>query len=132
MRVNTSRAAASRTSPAITSILFMLRRAAMVAPLYNSGSNEGEKSLSAALDEFEFFLDKEWSDGFPVVTPTEERVQRMLHGTRRDPQDIVAHVPPAGEVATVRTVAVHALMAGCKPEYLPVVLGGLELIAREE
>jgi len=88
--------------------------------------------LAAAVDEFEFFLGKAWSDGFPVVTPTEERVQRMLESTRRDPAEVVGHVPPALEAATVRTVAIHALMAGCKPEYLPVVLGGLALILREE
>jgi hypothetical protein len=84
------------------------------------------------MDEFEFFLDKDWSDGFPVVTPTEDRVQWMLKGTQRDPDESVAHIPPAGEPATVRTVAIHALMAGCKPEYLPVVLGGIQLITREE
>ena len=88
--------------------------------------------MAAAVDEFEFFLNKEWSDGFPVVTPTEARVAWMLKGTRRNPEDIVGKVPPALEPASVRTVAIHALMAGCKPEYLPVVLGGLELILREE
>ena len=88
--------------------------------------------MAAAVDEFEFFLGKEWSDGFPVVTPTEERVAWMLKGTRRNPDDVVGKVPPALEPASVRTVAIHALMAGCKPEYLPVVLGGLELILREE
>lgn len=84
------------------------------------------------IDEFEFFFDKPWSDGFPMVTPTEERIQWMLTGTQRAPDEIIGQVPPALEVATVRTVAIHALMAGCKPEYLPVVLGGLELILREE
>ena len=88
--------------------------------------------MAGTVDEFEFFLEKEWSDGFPVVTPTEERVQWMLKGTRRKPDEVVGHVPPAGEAATVRTVAIHALMAGCRPEYLPVVLGGLALILREE
>ena len=86
----------------------------------------------AAVDEFEFFLEKDWSDGFPVVTPTEDRVRRMLTGTRRAPDEVVGHIPPAGEVATVRTVAIHALMAGCKPEYLPIVLGGIALMLREE
>jgi hypothetical protein len=85
-----------------------------------------------AVDPFEFFLEKAWSDGFPVVTPTEERVRWMLTGTRRDPEKVIGRVPPALEVATVRTVAIHALMAGCKPEYLPVVLGGLEIILRDE
>ena len=84
------------------------------------------------VDEFEFFLEKQWSDGFPVVTPTEARVERMLAGTRRGPDEIVGRIPPAMATATVRTVAVHALMAGCKPEYLPLVLGGLQLMLREE
>lgn len=84
------------------------------------------------VDEFEFFLEKDWSDGFPVVTPTEARVQWMLKGTRQDPGEVIGNIPPAGEVATVRTVAIHALMAGCKPEYLPVVLGGIRLMLREE
>ena len=88
--------------------------------------------MNAAVDEFEFFLEKEWSDGFPVVTPTEARVQRMLQGTHCDPDEVIGKIPPAMETATVRTVAIHALMAGCKPEYLPVVLGGLALMLREE
>jgi hypothetical protein len=84
------------------------------------------------VDEFEFFLEKHWSDGLPVVTPTEARVERMLEGTDRAPDELVGNVPPAMEPATVRTVAIHALMAGCKPEYLPVVLGALEIMLRPE
>ena len=85
-----------------------------------------------AVDEFEFFLEKEWSDGLPVVTPTEARVRRMLTGTTRAPDEMIGNIPPAMEPATVRTVAIHAVMAGCKPEYLPVVLGGIALMLREE
>jgi hypothetical protein len=88
--------------------------------------------LSGNVDEFEFFLEKEWSDGFPVVTPTEARVAWMLQGTGRSPGEIIGDIPPAMEQATVRDVAIHALMAGCRPDYLPVVLGALELILREE
>jgi hypothetical protein len=88
--------------------------------------------MTAVIDEFEFFLDKQWSDGLPVVTPTEARVQWMLTGTRRNPDELVGNIPPAMEPATVRTVAIHAVMAGCKPEYLPVVLGGITLMLREE
>ena len=88
--------------------------------------------MNAVVDEFEFFLDKQWSDGLPVVTPTEARVQWMLSGTSRSPDEPVGNIPPAMEPATVRTVAIHAVMAGCKPEYLPVVLGGITLMLREE
>jgi len=83
------------------------------------------------LDPFEFFFDKPWSDGLPVVTPTENRLAWMLRGTTRDPTEVIGPVPPAMHVATVRDVALHAVMAGCRPEYLPVVLGGLTLILRE-
>ena len=46
------------------------------------------------VDEFEFFLDKAWSDGLPVVTPTEERVQRMLTGTQLHAEDVIGDIPP--------------------------------------
>ena len=88
--------------------------------------------MADEVDEFEFFLDKPWSDGLPVVTPTEARVARMLAATQRAPDELVGLIPPAMEPATVRTVAIHALMAGCKPAYLPVVLGGLTQMLREE
>ena len=88
--------------------------------------------MNEQVDEFEFFLEKEWSDGFPVVTPTEDRIARMLTGTDRDHDDVIGPIPPAMEVATVRSVAVHALMAGCRPEYLPVVIAATELMLRDE
>jgi len=70
------------------------------------------------------FFEKAWLDGLPVVTPTEARVQRMLAGTRRNPDEVVGLIPPLLEPATVRTVAIQAWMAGCQPASLPVVLGG--------
>jgi hypothetical protein len=82
-------------------------------------------------DEFEFFLNKQWSDGLPVVTPTEQRVQWMLEGTQRHPDEVVGRIPPTMVPATVRTVAIHALMAGCKPEYLPVILSAIGLMLRD-
>jgi hypothetical protein len=72
-----------------------------------------------------------WSDGLPLVPPTEERVLRMLDGTARDPQEVVGLVPPALAPATVEKIAVNAVMAGCKPEYLPVVLAAVEAVLDE-
>src|SRR5690606_22155060 len=97
-----------------------------------SNADSRSYSVPAAIDEFEFFLEKEWTDGFPVVTPTEERVRRMLQGTSQDSDEIIGYVPPAGEVMSVRDGAIHALMAGCRPEYLPVVLGAMAQILRDE
>ncbi len=83
------------------------------------------------MDEFEFFFEKPWSDGLPVVTPTEERIARMLDGTSRHPEEVLGEVPPAMVEASVRAVAVHAVMAGCLPGHLPVVIAGLETILEE-
>ena len=83
------------------------------------------------MDEFEFFLGKEWSDGLPVVTPTEERIGLMLSGTRRESGEVIGHVAPAGGELSIQTMATHAVMAGCKPEYMPVLIAGLEALLDE-
>jgi hypothetical protein len=73
-----------------------------------------------------------WTDGLPVVPPTPERVERMLAGTRRDRREVVAVVAPDLAECTVEKVAINAVMAGCLPEYLPVVLAGVEAVCSEE
>ena len=82
--------------------------------------------LAELEDEHEALFERGWTDGLPVVPPTEARVMRMLEGTTRAPDDVVAIVPPDLVECTVEKVAVNAVMAGCKPEYLPVVLAALE------
>src|ERR1044072_1960038 len=72
-----------------------------------------------------------WSDGLPLTPPSEERVLRMLDGTARDPQEVIGLVPPALNSATVEKIAINAVMAGCKPEYLPVVLAAAEAVLDE-
>ncbi len=67
-----------------------------------------------------------WSDGLPVVPPTPERVVAMLAGTARQPDEIVATVPPNGVPCSVEKAAINAVLAGCLPEYLPVVLAAVE------
>jgi len=77
-------------------------------------------------DEFEALFARGWSDGLPMVPPTEQRVLAMLEGTSRAPDEIVAQVPPDLSPCTVEKVAINSVMAGCKPEYLPVVLAAVE------
>ena len=72
------------------------------------------------------------TDGLPVVPPTPERVVRMLEGTSRDPQDVVGVIPPYDGEATVEKVAINAVMAGCAPEHLPVVLAAVHAACRPE
>src|SRR5947207_1899234 len=82
-------------------------------------------------DEQEAMFARGWSDGLPLVPPTEERVLRRLDGTARDRQEVWGLVPPALAAATVEKVAINAVMAGCKPEYLPVVLAAVEAVLDE-
>jgi hypothetical protein len=83
-------------------------------------------------DEHEAMHDRGWTDGLPVVPPTPERVLRMLRGTTRDPAEVVAVVPPDLVECRVEKVAVNAVMAGCLPEHLPVVLAAVEAACADE
>ena len=82
--------------------------------------------VHAPEDEHELCFSRGWSDGLPVVPPTPVRVLRMLKGTTRDPQEVVGEIPPNNAPCTVEKVAINAVMAGCKPEYMPVVLAVVE------
>ena len=83
-------------------------------------------------DEFEFMFDQGFSDGLPLVPPTAERVMRMLAGSERDAQEVIATVPPNMGVATVEKIAINSVMAGCKPEYLPVVIAAMQAACTDE
>lgn len=88
--------------------------------------------LAAGDDEWEQMFRRGWSDGLPVVPPTPERVMRMLSGTTRHPQDVVAIVPPDLVECTVEKIAINAVMAGCLPEYLPVIIAAVEAACTAE
>jgi hypothetical protein len=84
-------------------------------------------------DDFNAFNDeceqRGWSDGLPLVPPTVARVDTMLAATRRARDEIVANLAPGFGAATVERVAINAVMAGCRPEYLPVLLAAVEAVA---
>ncbi len=91
-----------------------------------------EVELAESEDVMEACFERGWSDGLPVVPPTPERVMRMLTGTRRDPAEVIGVVPPDLIECTVEKVAINAVMAGCKPEYLPVVIAAVEAALQDE
>ena len=88
--------------------------------------------VADAEDVMEMMFNRSWTDGLPVVPPTEERVMAMLAGTSRAGSDIVATVPPDLVDISVEKVAIAAVMAGCKPEYLPWVLTAVEAACTDE
>lgn len=88
--------------------------------------------LASAEDEFESMFTRGWTDGLPVIPPTPERVLRMLAGTTRNPQDVVAIAPPNLVQLTVEKIAINAVMAGALPEYLPWIITALEAVCNDE
>lgn len=88
--------------------------------------------FASAEDEFEAMYDRGWSDGLPLIPPTPERVARMLGGTNRAADEIVGVVAPDLVECTVEKVAINAVMAGCLPEYLPVVLAALDAACSDD
>jgi hypothetical protein len=82
-------------------------------------------TLAAVLDRFHT---NGWSDGLPIVPPTREAVDAFLERSSRDADEVLGEMQPSRRLATVRTVAINGVMAGCRPEYMPVLLAITEAI----
>ena len=89
---------------------------------------EVEDSLDAVID---FFETQGWTDGLPFLPPTRERVEEMYTYVDRAPDDVIAALAPRNGEATVERIAINAVMAGCRPEYLPVLITAVQAIAEE-
>jgi hypothetical protein len=75
-----------------------------------------------------FIEEKGWGDGLPVIPPTEERVAQMIAATSRKPDEVIGLVAPRWAQATVEKIAINGVMAGCKPEYMPVLIAAAEAL----
>ena len=104
------------------------------------GKNVGMETQSPFLelpDEdpdtiYELFEKHGWGDGLPLVAPTDQRVTEMLSSIEFSPEEVIAVLPPRGGSATYRSVAVNAVMAGCKPEYFPVVVAAVKALGNQK
>ncbi len=90
---------------------------------------EGDDLLAALARMQADFLTRGWSDGFPLVAPTERAVDAMLRGTKKGPGDVVATLEPGFGIATVEKLAINAVMAGCAPEHLPFLIAAVRCLA---
>ena len=91
----------------------------------------GKTYNEAAEALYKDFLDRHWADGLPIVPPTKEAVEWMLTGTNRSPDEVIGMVATKGGKATIRKIAANAVMAGARPEYLPVIIAAMEVITGE-
>jgi hypothetical protein len=113
---------------------------AMTAPLAEAEKKTGTLSFEAppryaregTLSQIEdYFYEQKWTDGLPIVPPTEENVALMLKGTSHAAAEIVTKsMLPEGWQVSVEKVAINAVMAGCKPEHMPVLLAAVEAFSK--
>lgn len=83
-------------------------------------------------DPMEVAFEQGWSDGLPVTPPTDLRIARMLAGTRRSADEVLGLIPPNLVECTIEKAAINAVLAGCRPEYFPVVLAVIEAALKPE
>jgi hypothetical protein len=83
-------------------------------------------------DIYDAFAAEGWTDGLPIVPPTLDRVDAFLAFTDRDPDEVIGILEPAQRQSTVWNVAVNGVMAGCRPEYMPILVGIAEVISDPE
>jgi hypothetical protein len=76
-----------------------------------------------------YFYEHELSDGLPIVAPTRERVEQFLRNTHRSPEELLGILLPDSRAATIWSIAVNGVMAGCRPEYMPVLVALVEAMA---
>ena len=87
------------------------------------------KRMLAPVDPAElqaWFFERGASDGFPVIAPTPNAVAKMVKGSGRPGQDLIGVVAPRGGIATVEQIAVNAVMAGCRPQHMPVLVTAVQ------
>jgi hypothetical protein len=93
--------------------------------MIEGASIRGDSVAEVVLRAYEHAYEQGWTDGLPIVPPSPELVQRFVDASGRDAQACIAVLPPRQGRATVEVIAVNAVMAGCRPEYMPVIIAAI-------
>jgi hypothetical protein len=110
----------------------LTERAQNRAPGAAASTAQRKIVLTGTFEEINrFFRQQDWTDGLPIVPPTREAVESFLAYTARGADDELAILPPAKLKATPRNVAVNAIMAGCEPRHMPLLIAAAEALGDE-
>jgi hypothetical protein len=91
-----------------------------------------DSAAELLIQTYESFYEQGWTDGLPIIPPTPEIAQRFVAASGRAADELVCVIPPRQGRVTVEVVAVNAIMAGCRAEYMPLVLATLEAMGDPE
>ncbi|MFH1487080.1 MAG: hypothetical protein ABIH46_13495, partial [Chloroflexota bacterium] len=83
-------------------------------------------------DAIEVCYQRGWTDGLPVVPPTEAKVAKMIEYLGRDPQELIGVIPPMNGFATIEKLAINCVMAGCLPSYFPIIIAAVEAMLEKQ
>lgn len=81
---------------------------------------------------FEFACEQGWTDGLPIIPPTEDRILRMLSPVSLGPSEVIGELEPRRGEASVEKVAINAVMAGCSPAYMPILIAAVRALCQPE
>ncbi|MBI2907318.1 MAG: hypothetical protein HYX92_06670 [Chloroflexi bacterium] len=97
----------------------------------SAGADEADEMVfTGGLDEVNrVFYERRWTDGLAIIPPTVDRVEEFLKHTNRSADEAIAVLPQANLIATPRNIAANAVMAGCRPEFMPLLVAAVEAVA---
>src|SRR3970040_1283745 len=87
---------------------------------------QAESGEELLLRAYEHAYEQGWTDGLPIIPATPQRVKAFVAASGRAADDLIGVLPPRKGRATVEAIAVSAIMAGCRPEYMPVIIAAVE------
>lgn len=123
----------------ITTVLFDRIVNALTKPVKSRSPGKADAWNSKAIvytGSFEqindHFQEQDWSDGLPIVPPTLERVEQFLKFTDRSPEEVIAVLPQANLRATIWNIAANGVMAGCKPQAMPLLVAIAEALQEDQ
>ncbi len=90
------------------------------------------QQVTDAFEAIETYFERGWTDGLPVVPPTSDAVSQFLEAASLQPDHVIGVEPTKGAVITAEKAAINAVMAGCRPEYFPVVVAAVEAITEDQ
>jgi hypothetical protein len=109
-----------------------LTRPSLAGAFPRSRTETVQVRADASAEIGELFYRRGWTDGLPIVPPTPERVREMLRGADISPEFAVAVLPPLDGQATIEKIAVNAVMAGCRPAHMPILIAAVEAVSQSE
>ena len=99
----------------------------------DTGKSASRLQVSGPISQVnDYFYDQGWTDGLPIVPPTEDLVLEMLEACQVSGTSVLGRIPPLDGTVTVEKVAINSVMAGCKPDYFPVVLAAVKAVLQPQ